>query len=162
MELIGAGLSHHVHVCARIPTVARVICRRLDLELLDRVRIGNRDACVETRVNCHVIAGRIVDRNTIHLKIVLFRIRSIHAHVDRAFPKGHAIGDIDRHTRSHSQHGRKVPGRQGQRRDGVSRYRCPDRRGRGLNRFRNRLDRDFFTGGSDFQCLVEYNRVRDG
>src|SRR5262245_36624846 len=110
MEIIAAGPGHYVYVRSGVATVARVVCRGLNLELLNRIRVGNRDAGVKTIVRGTIVAGRIVDGDTVHLEIVLFRIRSVHAHVERSLTVGNAICRVDRDTGRHPENSRKVPG----------------------------------------------------
>ena len=59
VKLIGAALGDDVHIGARIPAVRRVILAGLNLEFLNGVRIGNRDASAEIAAALKIVDGRL-------------------------------------------------------------------------------------------------------
>src|SRR5437870_985499 len=71
MELIRSGFCNDVHICARIPPVAGVVGRGLNLELLEGVWTWYSDSGVQARVTRGSTVGEIGDIHAVHLKIVL-------------------------------------------------------------------------------------------
>src|SRR5439155_124355 len=103
MELIRSGFCNDVHICARIPPVARVVGRGLNLELLEGVWTWYSDSGVQARITRGSTVGEIGDIHAVHLKIVLAGVVAIHRHVLRPFAEGCGVVG-----------GRIGPGRQGQ------------------------------------------------
>ena len=98
MDLIGTRFGHDIHVGAWVPAVTRVISGSLNLEFLDSVRVGNRDASIQSVIESLVVAGCVVDGDAVHLKVVFFRTGAVHTHILRTAPETGAIADIHSHT----------------------------------------------------------------
>ncbi len=162
MHLVGAGLGHHVHVRARVTAEAGVIGGRLNLELLNGVRVGNRDTGVQACVPSVVIAGRVVDLHTVHLIVVLFRRRAVDAHVLRSPPEARAVGDITGHAGRHAQHLREVPRRERQCRDPAARDRGAQRGRGGLDGLDIGFNGHLFGLSAHFQGAVERHGFGNG
>ena len=85
VELIRSGFCNDVHIRARIPSVARVVGRGLNLELLECVWTWYADSSVQTRITRGSTVGEIGDIHAVHLEVVLAGVVAIHGHILRTF-----------------------------------------------------------------------------
>src|SRR5438876_8270939 len=109
MKVVASAPGYNVDVRSRVTAIARIVSRCLNFEFLNCIGIGNGDAGVKTGVRSFVVTGSVVDGNAVHLKVVLLRIGTIHAHVFSAFAKGSSVRRGDGDTRGHSQNRGEVP-----------------------------------------------------
>src|SRR6266404_7448328 len=80
MQLIASGFSDYLHVRARPAAVSCVIQARLDLELLNGIRVGNwNTALLEER--SRATAAEIVHVGSVHLEIVARIARSVYVKI---------------------------------------------------------------------------------
>ena len=91
VESIAARFCHNVHVRTRVTSVAGVVGGSLDFELLDRVRIGNRDADVDARVGRDAGSKGVHNRDTVHLEIVLVDTVAVDSHVESALAERRGV-----------------------------------------------------------------------
>ena len=66
MESVGARLGDNIHICAGIPPIRGIVLPSLNLELRNRVRIGNRNTATNGS-----FADKVIDFGSVHLKIVV-------------------------------------------------------------------------------------------
>src|SRR5262249_26455997 len=89
--LIRSGFGDDVNIGPRVSSVAGVISRRLNFELLDRVRVGNADPGIQARIIGAAAVGKVRDVYAVHLEIVLAGIVAVDAHVLRALAQSSGI-----------------------------------------------------------------------
>jgi len=83
MKCVSTALGDHIHIRSWVPPEASIVGRGLDLELLERVRIRNRDPAVDAGVRGGPIIGNVVRGNSINLVVVLTRISAVRAKILR-------------------------------------------------------------------------------
>ena len=93
MELIGAGLGDHIHVGSRIPSVARIEHRSLNLEFLNRVGVYKAKARILSIDAQGSLSVVIRDGYSVHLNVILARAGSVYGNVGRSIPKRGRIED---------------------------------------------------------------------
>src|ERR1043166_5325524 len=117
VEVVAAGLGHHVHARSSAPAVTGVIQAGLHLELLNRIRVGDRDA---GRRNYVASPPRLDGRHVgaIHLEAVCHSARSVHVHFARGSSQVGSVRDARRDSGRQSENLRVVAIRSEERRVG--------------------------------------------
>src|SRR5207237_4735221 len=141
---------------ARIPPVAGVVGRGLNLELLEGVWTWYSDSGVQARITRGSTVGEIGDIHAVHLKIVLAGVVAIHRHVLRPFAEGCGVVGGRIGSRRQGQNLRVVASAQWKLGDSLGAY-SGSERGRGrLQSFRLGFDRHLLARGADLQSPLEY------
>ena len=156
MQFVSAGLRHHIDVGARISSVTRVVCRGLDFEFLNRIRVGNWKRREEATVIPNVETRPVVDRCSIHLVIILGIVGPIDGDDQPSLAKSRGVIHVGAGTSGHGNQVYVIAGTEGKRRHGTRPDDVAQCGARCLNNFRIGLHGDGLCFRTHAQAAVQY------
>src|SRR5579862_8476979 len=99
MKRVGAGLGNDVHVGAGVSSIAGIVSGRLNLELLQRIRIRDADPRIDAGVLAEIVAGEVIYVDAVHHVVILIYVRAVYGHIGRALSKCGSVIDARAYTR---------------------------------------------------------------
>ena len=140
---LATGLRHNVDVGAGAAPISRIVQRRLHVELLDCIRVGDWNAGIPQPITASPCA-EVVDLNAVHLEVVVDAARTIYEHVLRVASKVAGVIYIGLHPGGKIEDLGVIPRREWERFDRLTSHQSTECRALGLYQLGVSMYADFF------------------